>query len=230
MSRLFVSEELGLAISVIKSGLAILQETTAARTNAFLFMLALSTGIERLMKILLCLRSLDEEGRFLTEQELRAFGHNLVRLNEAVVDQCFTQEALRRPALQEDFDFIRNDPLLQEVLQVLSDFALRDRYVYMDAINDPNGFSGWLEDRWSTIERMTMPADEINEMLMQRRLREVISTATQSIVICLERFLRALARTVTLSGLSPEARSMGTAVWDFLMLRDEELGQNIYEV
>ena len=58
LSRIHLIEELDLSVSVIKHGLAILQRSSAAQTRYFLFMLTLSTGIERLMKVLLCLHSL----------------------------------------------------------------------------------------------------------------------------------------------------------------------------
>ncbi len=230
LSRIHLIEELDLSVSVIKHGLAILQRSSAAQTRYFLFMLTLSTGIERLMKVLLCLHSLDSQGSFRSEQELKSFRHNLVRLKDEVVDKCFNAESLRRPAVREDLDFIQNDALMNEVLETLSDFAMRDRYIYMDGINDPNADREWLDTRWDRVERMTMPEDASLSMVAEGRLDEYISYANRCIVICLERFLRALARTVTLSGLSADASSLGTGVWDFLMKHDEDLGQTEYKI
>ena len=123
-------------------------------------MLILSTGIERLMKCLLCLRSLSDYGRFLTEGELREFGHDIVDLRDAVLDRCYSAEALSRPAMRQDYKLLREDDLLGAILAALSDFGREDRYVYMNGINNPEDTGEWLDKRWDEIEQMTIPQDE----------------------------------------------------------------------
>ena len=83
--RLHLIKELRVAVNTIKSGLGILQQSvTVVDRKYFLFMLVLSTGLERYMKVLLCLQSLDETGNILSSNELQNFGHNLISLNDAI--------------------------------------------------------------------------------------------------------------------------------------------------
>lgn len=77
---------------------------------------------------------------------------------------------------------------------------------------------------------MTMSEDEKLKLLRDDKLDIIKVRATKDIVICLERFLRALARTVTHTGLKGEAKSLGTGVWDFLAIQDNQLGKTEYNV
>lgn len=230
LKRLYLLQELDLSVATIKSGLAILQRSRPYKTQHFLFLLILSTGFERLMKCLLCLHSLDARGKFLTERELRSLGHDVVKLRDEVASECFNTESFKRPAVKEDHEFILHDKLLNAVLEALSAFGLQDRYVYMNGINNPDTTGEWLDRRWEQIEGMTMSQDEGLRLVMENQLDEYKARATRAIMVCLERFLRALARTVTMSGLSRDVQSLGTGVWDFLMKRDEDLGQTEYEI
>lgn len=225
-------EELDIAVSTLKSGLGVLQQSAGGgRPRYFMFMLLLSTGLERLMKVLLCIYSLDKEGKFLESHVLKhELGHDLIELKKRIESQGFTKEALRREAMREDLRFLQEDPLLKEIISVLSDFAEEDRYLYLDGINYPELDREWLDQRWSQIENMAIPEAKRRELIREERFREHIRLSTSQIVACLERFLRALARTVTLSGLGKEAKSLGTAVWDFLMLKDDQLGKTKYPV
>ena len=93
--RLYLGQELELSISLIETGLALLQRSRSNNTAPFVFLILLSIGIERLMKIILHLHALKTTGSPLPERDLRDFGHAIIRLRQRVVDQCFTLEYLR---------------------------------------------------------------------------------------------------------------------------------------
>jgi hypothetical protein len=182
------------------------------------------------MKLLLCLHAFDTDGRFLTEKQLRNLGHDLLELRDSVVQRCFSAEALRRPAVQEDYQFIQHDSFLNAILQLLSDFAKGDRYIYLRGLNEPQDSGAWLDARWDQIEQMTASAEEIVRHMRDNNLEAYYKRAELLIIVCLEKFLRALSRTVTLGNLGAEARSLGTGVWPFLMKRDEDFGQKQYDL
>lgn len=230
LKRLYLIQELDLAVNVIKSGLAILQQSRLYKTQHFLFLLTLSTGIERLMKLLLSLHHFDSTGQFLAPRNLKRYGHNVARLKNDVCKICFSKMSSYPPMIEQDRSFLEEDPLLVAILDTLSDFGERDRYLFMDGINDPDSTGEWIDRRWERIESMTFPEEEGLTLVTNGRLDEYKSRATATIIICLERFLRALARTVTHAGLNGEAKSLGTGVWDFLTIRDDHLGKTKYEV
>lgn len=230
LKRLYLVQELDLSVNSVKSGLAILQRSRPYKTQHFLFLLVLSTGFERLMKVLLCLRSFNDAGQFLSEKALRKYGHDLMILRDDVYRDCFPEHISLPEVVEEDRDFMLNDPLLNAVLRVLSDFAVRDRYLYMNGINNPVAQGEWLDQRWEEVEAMTASKEERLRMVTEDRLDELKNQAIGSIMVCLERFLRALVRTTTHTGLQGKARSMGTGIWDFLTMQDEQLGQKRYEI
>jgi hypothetical protein len=228
--KLHFLQEFQLAVSTIESGFAIIQRGPTGAGHRFLVLLVLSTGLERFMKLLLCLHTFDADGRFLSENELRQLGHDLVRLRDEVVQRCFSHEALSRPAVGEDYQFIQGDEFLDAILQLFSDFAKGDRYIYLRGLNEPQDSGAWLDARWERIEQMTASSAEIVGHMRENTLDTYYDRAELLIIVCLERFLRALARTVTLGSLGAEARSLGNGVWGFLMKRDEDLGRKQYEL
>ena len=233
VKRLHLIEELRVAVNTIKSGLGILQQSvTVVDRKYFLFMLVLSTGLERYMKVLLCLQSLDETGNILSSNELQNFGHNLISLNDAIADRCFTEEAMKRSAMRKDLEFIQEGELIGKTLTVLSDFAdaSKDRYIYLEGANNPGHDRDWLDRKWESIEDLTMPRERRLRLIEDGELDKIRIKATNEIVKCIERYLRALARTVTLTGYDGEVKSLGTDAFDFLMKRDDELGSEEYDI
>jgi hypothetical protein len=233
VKRLHLIEELRVAVNTIKSGLGILQQSvTVVDRKYFLFMLVLSTGLERYMKVLLCLQSLDGTGNILSSNELQNFGHNLISLNDAIADRCFTEEAMKRSAMRKDLEFIQEGELIGKILKVLSDFAdaSKDRYIYLEGANNPGHDRDWLDRKWESVEDLTMSRKRRLRLIEDGELDEIRVEATNEIVKCIERYLRALARTVTLTGYDGEVKSLGTDAFDFLMKRDDELGSEEYDI
>jgi hypothetical protein len=75
-----------------------------------------------------------------------------------------------------------------------------------------------------------MPRERRLRLIEDGELDEIRIEATNKIVKCIERYLRALARTVTLTGYDGEVKSLGTDAFDFLMKRDDELGSEEYDI
>lgn len=229
LKRLHLIEELNNAAATIEVGLAVLQRSADYTQSIFVLCLLLSVGLERFMKVLLSLHVLSKTKQFPTDKDFKRWGHDLVLLRNEVVDICFDETALARPAMVADRDFMRSDPLLKEILIALTDFAKTDRYMHLSALNEPAHHQEWLADRWDKIERRTTRRGVPEQAVREGQVDGYLRQARNDIIICLERFLRALARTVTLSGLDADARSLGTRVWPFLMRSDEQLGGTTYE-
>jgi hypothetical protein len=143
--------ELNISIYVIESGLASLQRSEEEYPRHFVFMLLLSTGIERIMKIILSLQQFQIEGYFLSDKEIRRYSHHLIGLRKAIVSKCFTPEYITNPHAKDDLEFLNSDPLLNRVLDIFSDFAGRDRYIYLDGIHAPRDPKELPEGRWDQV-------------------------------------------------------------------------------
>jgi hypothetical protein len=226
----YLTQELEQSILVIEHGLAMLQRNRVDRPKHFVFLTLLSSGLERLMKIILCLHTIETEGRFLSESEFKDFRHDLAKLLQSVVDKCFTAKYLKRPVAGKDLYFIKHEEVLKEMLKVLSDFAKRDRYIFMDGISKPAMNHEWPDRRWEEIERKVISPDQYPTTMDEQRIDASQALANRTLVSCLERLLRALARLFTLAEIGQEGRSKLPLLWNFLMLWDEDIGKREYDL
>ncbi len=230
LKKISLIQELDLAVETVKSGLSLVQSIQPYRTPVFLIFLVLSTGLERIMKIVLGMRLLTDEGRFLSRDELQRYGHNLRKLAEAVLDRCFNGEATTPPIRRDDYLYIRNDELLNTLLCQLSEFAVRDRYVYMNGIVEPESLGTWLGDRWGQIENVVIPPGEAVKYFQDGKEEEYKNWISLSLTICVEKLLGGLGRSITLGDMNKEANSAGTLLYDFVLIREKEFGAKKYEL
>ena len=128
--------EIDNSIYLIEVALATLQKYGESQGGNFLFMLLMSTGLERLMKIIMNLSEYKESNRFLSSSELKNYGHDLIELRDAVFNMLTTLSSCT-DTLQQEFRNLIKDELLYELLRILSDFAKGDRYKYLDGIQSP---------------------------------------------------------------------------------------------
>lgn len=103
----------------------------------------LAQGFERLLKLTLALAELESSGALPSSKRLRVdYGHNIVAVTDAVVDLVADRRAYaRRPAVQDDLNFIRHDSNLRWMLTVLSTFGKWRRYYRLDEFLDLDGVS-----------------------------------------------------------------------------------------
>lgn len=220
-----------MAVSAVKSGLAVLQQGHLYRRNEFVFLLLLSTGLERIMKVILHLHAYETQGAFSTRREMRDAGHALSHLCALVVARCFVGDYLRRSIAQSDHAFITQDPLLGEVLATLTAFAKDDRYLYLDSIADvnlPNAADRWPSRRWNALETALIAArgEDVSVDQVERQQRD----ATHDLVVLIERFMRALGRLFAFGVLGEGGRRVSSSIGDFTRLGDDQLGANAYPV
>jgi hypothetical protein len=230
LQRIYLLQELDQTVLLLNSGLAVLQISKPYHRKTFIFLTLLASGIERLLKIILCLHSLQANGEFLSRSELKRLSHNISQLVDEVKARCFTTQYVKRPVAQQDLDFLNTDIVLQEIIKLLSDFARTDRYIFMDGISEPIMSHEWPDRRWETLEKLSLPEKEYIELLTRFNIEEIAKRANKQLVICLERFLRSVTRLFVLADLGDEAKSKATAVSSFYMLDDRKLGTIIYNI
>lgn len=232
LQRIYLIQELDVSVLAVGAGLAELQGSRPYRPRHFVFLLLLSTGLERLMKIVLQLHALETTGVFLSRSKLQhEYGHNLIELRDHVVTNCFTADYLKRQVATDDLAFIQSDPILGGMLKLLSDFAKDDRYLYMNGISDPSDpkvTGEWPERRWDDLEGMTMASNERMKLYTTGKEDVAKRHANRALVACLERFVRALTRLFTLGPLGGQGRLVSSALSDYLFLHDEDLGRKEY--
>ncbi len=180
---------------------------------------------------MICLHEFEAVGAFPSRQYLaRTIGHNLLRLRDEVVRRCYTATYLSRQFGQEDHNFIATDPLLNQLLSLLDDFARDDRYIFMNGIVEPAIGREWPKHRWEELEKTALSDDTYFRLLQEDKLTELKTRANVQLKACIERFVRALTRLFVFGELGDLARSNSTTVWEFLRLEDGNLGQKEYSL
>jgi hypothetical protein len=229
--RVCLLYELRAAARFLQHGLGHLQAITTANDFYDLPMLLLATGFERLMKCVLCLAHLSSHGAFPDNSHLRRFGHDLVELLDATIAECYCEPYTRREAVASDLAYLRSDPRLREIVQWLSDFARAARYYRLDVVTGASiADQGSPENQWAAIENAISAELGLLECMVEQPSYDPFRDIVPVLVVVFERWARALARLLTLSGIAGTARSYATdrALTHFLFLRDDELGRTDY--
>lgn len=231
--NLSLIQELHTAIRLIKAGLGQLQRLDGANDFYHLPILTLSSGFERLMKVLLCLRSQEESGeypRFCDICPKKTNGHDLVYLLSEIKERCFLEKYKNEiPAAKKDFEYLESRDLLK-FLTILSDFGKSARYYYLNVVLNKKNDTEAPDKEWGKLETdilMNNP-EWRDEFFDSPSSDQVYAKIANVIVGRLERFARALARLFTIGGISSEAKAHTGMIKDFLFLQDAMLGTTTY--
>lgn len=231
LQKINLDDEIKLSLSLIESGLALLQQQRSFEPTAkrFTRMFLLSTGLEHFLKVVLCLSRFEKRGSFPSKESMMNWGHNLDKLRDEVLEKCFTVSYLKKPHAKADYEFVARDPVFRLLLALLTDFANpSDRYFYMNNIASPTNKVN-PDIRWEDLERCALSDERYSYLISEGRIDEIRQEAIPKLVASLERFLRALARLMTLAELGKQAAVHTGDVQKFLYLKDDGLGRkNIY--
>lgn len=225
-----VTRELDIAFSFITTGIGFIQRGHREEIERFRFLLLLTSGLERLMKIILVLQVQQSEDRFLSKSELKKLGHNLQGLCSSVVERCFTPRYLQSPMAVADKQFLQQDPLLQKILLLLSDFAQEDRYAYLNAVANPERILNPPSRRWEELEMEQMETTAVMDLIRAQQYDLADIQMQRNLIVCLETLLRAFTRLFRFTDLGGLAKSSSLNFWDFARIEDADLGKRQYEI
>jgi hypothetical protein len=223
--------EADIAFYTIEAGLAAIDKNRpyAPKPYYFLWFSLLSTGFERLMKLIICLHEFEQNGAFPTRRFQRQMGHNLVALRNEIVARCFTPTYCASVAGQEDYQFITSNNVINAILSAIDDFAREDRYMFMDNITDPAIGREWPKRRWEEIERFALSVPVYDHLLMHDHA-ERCRRANVMMKAHVEQFVRALARLFIHGNLGDLARSQFVQVMEYIRIDDADLGRKTYQL
>jgi hypothetical protein len=167
-SYLLLQQEGYLISACLGAGLTNLRAANVHNKGAFYSALFnLSVGIERLMKALIIIEHMMNNGLSVpSKKQLKGYGHNLIGL----YDRCVSIAQKRNV----DFSTRQSlEPLQRELLDLLSDFAETARYHNLDALSPSHAGKDPLA-HWSEILLVIMendvPKRQKAKMLKQSRL------------------------------------------------------------
>lgn len=229
--RVALLEELRISVYLLQGGLRGVQEIGPANDSYLIPFILLTSGLERLIKVVVCYDVMNREDRFPTRNDVRPFGHDLERLIEWVAHHPWPDEYLKRPAATDDISYLKHDSRLKEIVHALQLFADArvGRYHNLEVVfgNDPGDAP---EQAWANLE-MDVVKEEAGWAVRaadSEWLDEAYARIGEELVRCLERMVRAIVRLFTLDALGAEAKKATGLIQEFLFLLDEDLGRRGY--
>ena len=232
LKKISLTNEVETAINLLKKGMAELQQISGANDFYHVPILYLSSGFERLIKCLICLSLMDDNGELsdVPFEKSSRKGHDLIYLLDKLLSICAKKNyASKFTAAKADIEFLRKDKTLREIVTILSDFGQGARYHNLDIIL--NGTSKYKDPKlaWDTIEMtiVQMKGRDLNE-LAKISTNEIYEEINRDIIIILEKFTRALARLFTLADFGDLAKQVSPLVYNYLFLMDKDLGTKKY--
>jgi len=222
-------DEIDTSIKLLKKGMGELQSIDGANDFYHVPILLLANGFERLLKCLLCLAKMDQNGNFAQRPFNRL--HDLDYLLSELLAVCNEKNySTKFPAAAVDIQFLSSNQRLREIISILSNFAQSGRYYNLDIVTTGTSSFDDPEDGWSKVElaiinerpdlKQLMDSPTDSDLLFEEINREFI--------VYLERFARALSRLFTLADFGSQAKRFSGLVTDFLCLPDSQLGRTRY--
>jgi len=224
-------DEVDTSVKLLKKGMSELQSINGANDFYHVPILLLSSGYERLIKCLLCLVSMDDNGRIEKAPfEKGRKGHNLDYLIERLLAVCKQKNySSKFPAAKKDIDMLNNDKYLRNIISILSEFAQGGRYYNLDIVLEGNSKYKEPKAVWEKLElNIFQSKGDFSKKISEESLDDIHKETNHKLIVLLEKFARALARLFTLGDFGGFAKQVSPLVYDYLMLRDEELGTRNY--
>lgn len=136
-----ITEEIEASFKLIAVGLKNLNEQTSSVSNNHVPLQLLSSGFERVIKILLLLKDKHLTGNYPELQKAKDKfnnynnGHGIEKMLDELIKYSKTVDIMQRvPMVKEDLDFIENNNSFREFLKIITEFSIKQRYYYIDTI------------------------------------------------------------------------------------------------
>lgn len=220
---LCLDDELRTAVNLILSGFEELQGISMANNFYHLPQLLLASGFERLIKCYFCLVHESRNNEYPEWKYLKDLGHNLEDMKETLTHEYFVTNEI--PLLCSDLEFLKNDPHLNRIIHILSEFGLKARYYNLDIVTGSQKPPIDPESEWETLghdlEDITpYLASEAQETLY----RDYYPRVNAKIIARLERLCRAIALQFTLGKHGGKLQEFSSILTRFRNLRNNEFG------
>jgi len=130
-----LAEEVRVSSELISAGIAMLQEEHYYNDAIDVPLILLANGLERLLKCIVCFYIKEKNGKLPTTNMIKKdFNHNIKKLFEFVFSNCYSDKFTAKGTTRSDLTFFKSNPVFRGLIQVINDFALRDRYANLNLI------------------------------------------------------------------------------------------------
>lgn len=215
--------EIELSIFYIIAGIKEVKNISLSNDFYHLPILCLTTGFERLMKCIIVTDFYVLPNELVSKGYLKnKLGHNLNELlNEVMKIGKKSQSLINREATKKDLDFIENNKEFRKFITILSDFSTSGRYYNLDSLFDNTN------DPIKDFTKFEIEIAAKNNIFIDIGKDPYPKIETE-IIKYIEIFTRALSRFFTLGDFKEIGKLLSTKTYDFLFLRDDQLGKCLY--
>lgn len=226
-----IVEEIDASFKFIVLGLKTIKEQNSTISNNHVSLQLLSSGFERILKILLLIKDKHETGKFpellKARSKFQAYnnGHGIEKMLLEIIEYSDKIDLFQKiPMLVEDIDFLRTNNQFKKFIKILTEFSIQQRYYYIDTLvleNENTNFNPFEEFKtliWSFEDGV----DTAKHSYKEEEEIKLINT-----IKCIEKGTRAISRFFT-HGFDDLGKSYYYEFSNFLLLKDENLGKLRY--
>ncbi|QJD95479.1 hypothetical protein HH214_06115 [Mucilaginibacter robiniae] len=226
-----VTQEVEASFRFIETGLLNLRSTKFIGANNHVTLQLLAAGFERLLKILLLLKHKHLHGEFPEQVKAHRYfskyrnGHGIEELLKELLTYADEVPLMNSvPMVADDLAYLKNDPAFHSLLDILTEFAVAQRYFYIDtivldnfnpAVNPFELFSDFIYDFNQGVDTSGLSYEQEDQR------------AIKAAIICIEKGVRAISRFFT-HGLDSLGRQYYGDFSSFILLKEEDLGSLKY--
>ena len=136
-----IGEEIEASFNFIKEGIKSLKNQSSFVSSNHISLQLLSSGFERLIKILLLLKEKHLTGEYPNTEGNRNYfgqfdnGHGIKKMVNNLISYSEDIELMNKNTIViEDLDYLKNDARFNTFLEIITDFSKFQRYYYIDTI------------------------------------------------------------------------------------------------
>lgn len=224
-----IIEEVEASFNFIVEGIRDLNNKSYTIANNHVALQLLSSGFERLVKILLLLKEKKEKGKYpeLTKKDNYFHqynnGHGIDKMIDELIIYSETQELMKRiPIVADDIAYLKSDKKFKEFVNIITDFSIRGRYYYIDIICQAN-FDETKQNPFNKFKSFIYSFTEsldINNITEEEETTQIKKLS----IITIEKGVRALSRFFT-HGLDENGRRYYGDFTKFLFINNNDFGK-----
>ena len=230
---MFLHNEFRASVKLIRLGFSEIQNISLDNDFYHLPLQLLSSGIERFLKCYICFGFHEKNNVFPELKVLKNYGHDIQKLKKVIIQEYFLLRHSDDEYLKKDRDFIDNDKHLDQLLYLLSEFGKYARYHNFDIITGSSKPSIDVEEEWKEFEEKLLKDNNtllkhLKNLYKKPNSDEMYISINIKIITILEKFIRGLSRQFTFVNLGKLAKQSSPEIFDFLLIKDDNLGKTNY--
>lgn len=226
LQKIHENEEMRTAMGLLELGTYELKNIGGGNDFYHLPLLLLSNGLERLMKVILCIDYYQEHGDYPDSNYLKnKLGHKLTNLLGKILPLFEKANYLQIPVAKEDGEFLKNDNTIKLILEALENYASGGRYHDLDAMLVRKETDSDPKHQWEKIETHILQSFPNWERYIQEPslFDEMWKKINHTLIEKLSRLIRAFCRLFTMGPIAKEGKIHCGQISTFLFLNDDEL-------